>query len=422
VLVASLVSSATAQTVGAASLTWNIKEGSAYDLTINTDLGLNAPQSMWDELDRWLAEDLGVTEVTVSDLWDLFQSMLPSGVITRFTISDIYGETDEYSPDMDVVEATLTVKDSDLSSFVTPGQYVNKTLDEVLPTYYSMMLEMMGSESAPPYAEFAAMIKADATEGMETNDPVEIARWQPDPLAPEAAQSMPFDMSDVILALPDSPTSLIVLPAEWNFKTIYDTVVAEMNSLMASASMTVDVQDVIAAAGLSTLVVEARAIAIGFDLADVDYDFLDEITGGYGTMIQQQIAGLAAMGIDINSATAGIGMEWAASGFLSAVGMYITADVDIDSSLMMGPMAAQYSSPPLPNIDATITMNVGQTAAAPGVTPPTLDQINNGQIGEDRPGAVPEGDDAPAVPGYSVAIVSLMCLVTTVVLIKKRRS
>jgi hypothetical protein len=385
------------------ALSWSAAAGDNIELTLGLGIDMQVPQAIFDAMDAVLADE-GITEFTSEDVFDLAMSLIPNDIVVRWTINSISGYDLGGGMIVDVVTATLTMKKVGGSTWLTPGQFINQTLDETLPQVYTIGLALGTIPANMPMADFITMTKMQATHGMGTNDPMDIAKWMKVEV-PAAAQSSGSGspIESLLLAIPyGGPSDFLALPNEWDFKVIYDEMVTEMDSMLSSEGMSWST--LVGQAGVSPLVVDSRAIAIGWQLNSMSDQF------PLYPMVEDMLAQYEAMGITINAAEIFFGVEWDSKGLMSALGCYIGGDATIN-------MGAKQGFPVI--VDQNIPIEVAQTVAAPGVTPPTKDQILSGLIGEERPGAA--SYEGSGIPGYPLGIVGIVGVLATVVLVMKKK-
>jgi hypothetical protein len=296
---------------------------------------------------------------------------------------------------------------------VTPAEYVKASSVELLGLYYDVMVGIMGS--APISKEdFIEMMQDEITQGMPGSDPIEGAiLWQVVSAgAPAPAQSGSVDPIDYgITAWPMGPTSFLALPEEWSWTAAYS---AYKDAAEASLDGT-SFESALLAMGVTTLVVKDDGMAVYLDLAAIDE------TSQFSTPIVGMLNQLAASGLEVISGTVGMGVEWNDAGFMQGIGLYLDGVCNINTNKMF-PVAAQASIPPPSIVNEEVGVVVSQTAALPGVTPPSLEEIIAGDIGVPPVDTTDtDGGAGLNIPGYPLGVVGALGILAVAIIAFKKR-
>ena len=186
----------------------------------------------------------------------------------------------------------------------------------------------------------------------------------------------------------------------------------EMDEDIPALAYTID--ELIAIGGISTFVVNSQSVGISWSLNGIDFLALDAIMEYTEGNLENDFADqLAQMGIDYDNSAAGVSMalEYDADMVLASVAYYINMELAIDETELPTELADLGGE--------MVNITFSQSFVREGYVPPTEQQIQNGDVGEDR--SLSGGFDWSSIPGYSGMLVALLSIASTFVLISRKK-
>ncbi|MHA1673927.1 MAG: hypothetical protein ACTSYI_09885 [Promethearchaeota archaeon] len=210
-------------------------------------------------------------------------------------------------------------------------------------------------------------------------------------------------------------------PTEFNFAELYqfgldvydyaDALAVELDEDLAVFDYTVD--ELIAIGGISAFHVNNQSIAISWALNGVDFSTIDTLINYTEGILENDFEEeLADINIDYDNSAAvfSMALEYDENMVL------ISATQFVDLSIAI---AGQGLPTGLDLGGEIITLSMEQSLVREGAVPPTIDQINEGELGEER--NTSGGFDLSSIPGYSGLFVALISIASTFMLISRKK-
>jgi len=194
----------------------------------------------------------------------------------------------------------------------------------------------------------------------------------------------------------------------------YSTILAdELGEDVPPFAYTID--QLLEIGGISTFHVDSQSVAIVWASTALNFNTLDALLEYTEGNLESDFADeLLYYGIDYENSAASVSfaLEYDSDMVLASVASYIDITLAIDGT--------EQNLPSGVDLDGEIvTISLIQSLVKDGVKAPTIDQINEGDIGEER--NLTGGFDFSSIPGYSGLFVGLISIVSTSVLIFRKR-
>jgi len=256
-------------------------------------------------------------------------------------------------------------------------------------------------------------------------------------------------------AIPDPTVTIfdgppMFLPSNWNWSHQLDFVedlvnwgIPQIPEEMNATDDIADFDDVTDIIGVSNLFADTRAIGIYFSLADVDWDKISDIVDdiitlsndtedGDGPSGMLEMADLELVGIERFKGGFGISLEYDEDFALLAASVYMaggatlnTSLIDFNSTMFANGSWTVENQNIIDTLDITsedfgIALNM--SICREGYVPPSLQQILDGDLGDNRDQTDPDfGGLFANIPSYPIAVISVFGLITIASIIRKRR-
>ena len=412
---------------------YDVAVGDSFEYNVLFNFNFSASNSFYTEMDSWLATQAEAENVSLGDFHletfinDL-ETFLNMDYKMKFEITHMYEEIYNYTyyggdyetRYTDIINGSLRADLNKGDSWQTPEVVAVDKLED----YKVFMSNYLNGSD---YDDFEAQIDEIINE---TQDPENQPDW--DNLDFLYLRSTYYDYYSNGTLMEDTPEQLengttepaqpfndfggieglpIIMPNEMSFEDQYDYLTdsfkfqllydLEKNYTIDPFVSTDTLQTVLADAGVSSIYVDPKAVAIVWNIDDVDEDLLEDALGDNFTNE------LAAVGIAGYEGSVSFGLEYDDNWALNTFALYVHMGLTLDTN------GLTYTDPDPPELtNEDVSIDITYTISRDGVAPPSEDDIANGQVGE---------NSAFEIPGYPIWAVGLFGLISVVALVIKRR-
>ncbi|UYP47485.1 hypothetical protein NEF87_003770 [Candidatus Lokiarchaeum ossiferum] len=407
----------------------NVGDNFVYNVVFNITLGFEN-QSVVSEIDRWLNETYSTEDYAdISDSWMFISDLV--GFINQdlqinLTISqkylawenktEYYGDT-RYSA-YDVFNASIRMRENGDDEWITPAEFEKNKVDE----FVAIAVNNSDLEADDPSV---VNYTAEAKESIDNEpmdwDNTEISRVQSDykyyyengTLYDPTTES-DYDPNEPSAPLEHfEPSGLpFFLPNTFNFSEWLGYAESDVNYDVAQTNVTDrtfdSFDDYISKMGIIALNANEHGIGIAFTSDDADETFFTSETGNNLTEIKENLKDYLAV---FHGA-----IEYDDSFALASFVSYMDFSFSLDT---METLANNESAPYIK--DEKIQLGIVTSVVQDGFTAPTPEQIESGELGDDRDMEVDAGffGFLDSIPGYSNVLIGILGLVSVVGLIVK---
>lgn len=439
--------------IGDAKFEYGIAEDDQLVYTISNSMGFTASSDFYSTMEDYIVtgiEDQAGQTVFASD-FDLenfttnFLDFISDSVDAQLTVTDIYNI--DYGQDIstDVMEGDVLV-DVD-GEYVLPPEYTIAKLNE-FKTLIEPYLDADMYENLTDVIDegITEMENADASDfedlPFNTNayfnnlssylDLGDMATLDNGTVFPALPSEHYFPLGDFLAPMYSLGTAMmsmttgifgsakICYPTEYSFGDWYNFGMDTYDYMLAYADQEGEniteseytFQELLGIMGVSTFYVDDTSIGISWSMNAADFNEIEDILNYTDGDLEGDFEEeLQDMGIDYeNSAAAfSFALEYDSDMVLASVAYYIDLTIVLDQQGLPTDLAILD--------DEILEISIGESMVRDGYVAPTKDQINDGEVGENR--NLGGGFSLSNIPGYSFLFIGLISIVSTFAIIQR---
>ncbi len=433
---------------GDAKFSYGIETGEDLIYTASNNIDLQASSNFYNEVGGYIVdqieddagEDVFSNSFNFShfmgDLLDFFSM----DVDLKFSISDIYNlDLQQNNRSTDVIEGSIMMGNND--NWVLPSAYMAGKLEELNSTFEPYF-------DPDFYDNFQPILNDSITElnDVEATDfedlPLSVHTYFENVTDAIGISVDPLDDGTEFPAFPNehylpiSPSIFgfysifslfsnveLCYPTDFSFLDWYNWGLDVYNFSAQYAEQEGEdipvfehsIQDLFAIGGISSFHVDKQSIGFVWSLNGIDFDALEDILNYTdGDLEDDLTTELANQGIDYNNSgiSVSFAVEYNSDMVLASYAQYVDMTIAFENTSITDF-----------NIDGeTVRFSISQTLVREGYEAPTSEQIQDGELGENRDlGGGGFFSNIPGAPIEMISFASLVSLIALVYLIKRRK-
>ena len=408
---------------------YGVSEGDIFEYDFLYDIDFTASSTFYDEMDTWIVDMAAEDNVTLIDfsLENItvdVETFLNLDYALQLEITEMYSEKNSYTyyDDSsyeryhDIFNASVRADLKEGNGWETPEVIAVEKLEEsktimvdyLNDTQYAefedemdyLIDEVENTTNQPDWDNFKIYeISSNRFDyypngTLEEDIPAELANGTTEPAIPFPEFGGPdgvpffFPINMSFEEYYDYATDM------FEFELLYNI---ENNYSIDPFVSTDTLQSIIADGGVSQIYVDEKSIGILWDIGNVDPDLLEEAWG------ENYTDDLANAGIDDYVGTIAFAAEYDENWALNTFAIYAHIGITLDTDTI----------PDAPNLNnEDISIDITYTISREGVNPPSEENIESGQIGENSPFEI---------PGFPIWVIGLFGIISIAALVVKHR-
>ena len=451
--------------IGPASANWNYDESTSetlifsygvsegdelvYTLSSNLDIGFSN-DSVYDVIDAFILDNTG-NESDTAAIFGFINELAAQNYKMKFVIGDMYShtwneswtdtyngrwETDEDGYELqreDRFNGSLRMDVGDGNGFVLPTE-AQQVLGQKVWDIYNSSGFFSETELEFLYDDMTNTSNDDTNYdnfdfySVQAED---IAYYMNGTMIPDPWDEDGEDGPDIQPVVPgmDSPNGLpFILPSSFNFNVIgtnfqsmvdYEMTMADEENLDLPFS---DFAGAKSALGIGTFSTTPRSMAFAVNFENMNLTVIEQLIWGNETTPGQLEGMLNYYGVYNLTGSITAAVEYSEDMTLASLAMYIDAGIELNTTDLELPLGPEdgYGYPtdvPAPWIQDELSISGSFTVTADGVAPPSIDDIQEGNVGEERI----DGSPGIEIPGYPLWIMGVVSAITAGMIIQKKR-